>query len=90
MFEETGLQVSHVRFLTATNDYMKAEGRHYVTVMMVAARLDEMEEPRVEEPGKCEGWEWIGWEELRSWAGREIKGDGEGWKGGCLGRWLIL
>lgn len=43
---------------------MASEGKHYVTVFMVCARADEMQEARVMEPEKCEGWEWCEWREL--------------------------
>lgn len=66
VLEETGLQVSNLQFLTATNDYMEAEGKHYVTLFMVGVRDSENEDPRVLEPEKCEGWEWITWKELLS------------------------
>ena len=32
--EETGLEIENIRFLTATNDVMLAEGKHYVTVFV--------------------------------------------------------
>lgn len=65
VLEETGLEVKNVRFLTATNDILEKEGKHYVTMFMVCERSnEEEEEPRVTEPDKCEGWEWSSWEEL--------------------------
>ena len=44
--EETGLKVNvnGVRFLTATNDYMPADSKHYVTVFTVCEREDERAE----------------------------------------------
>ncbi|KAJ5893227.1 NUDIX hydrolase domain-like protein [Penicillium taxi] len=66
--EETGLAVTNVRFLTATNDYMPADNKHYITMFMVCERVDEATEPRVLEPDKCEGWEWISWDDLNEWA----------------------
>ena len=71
--EETGLKVSNVRFLTATNDCMQAENRHYITLCMVCARENEDDVPRILEPEKCEGWEWASWEDLKGW----VKGEGE-------------
>lgn len=79
VFEETGLVVENVEFLTATNDVMPAEGstseKHYVTVFMTA-RVQQREEgdrglpeARVMEPEKCAGWEWIEWADLERWAG---------------------
>lgn len=75
--EETGLEVADVRFLTATNDVLARDGRHYVTLFMVCRRRDEAEEPRVTEPDKCEGWEWSSWEEMVALVRRE-RGAGEG------------
>jgi 8-oxo-dGTP diphosphatase len=64
ILEETGLRVKNVRFLTATNDVMKKDKKHYITMFMVCERVNEEEEACVMEPDKCEGWEWTSWEEL--------------------------
>ncbi|PQE18072.1 NUDIX hydrolase domain protein [Rutstroemia sp. NJR-2017a BVV2] len=65
--EETGLTVTETQFLTATNDVMEEDGKHYVTVFMVCrCRKGEEEETRVLEPEKCERWEWMGWEDIVS------------------------
>ncbi|BDD63585.1 hypothetical protein MPDQ_004240 [Monascus purpureus] len=63
--EETGLDVHNVRFLTATNDYMAADNKHYVTLFMVCERVQPEQEAEVLEPEKCEGWEWISWAQLQ-------------------------
>src|SRR3989338_1934217 len=34
--EETGLDIGNVRFITATNDIFKAEGKHFATLHFVA------------------------------------------------------
>ncbi|KAL2872026.1 nucleotide triphosphate diphosphatase NUDT15 [Aspergillus lucknowensis] len=44
--EETGLDVYDVRFLTATNDVMPADEKHYVTVF-VGARVKDGQKPQV-------------------------------------------
>lgn len=67
VYEETGLQVHNLRFITATNDVMKTEQKHYVTIFMVAERVGD-EEPRVMEPDKCESWQWVGWDTLQRYA----------------------
>jgi 8-oxo-dGTP diphosphatase len=67
LMEETGLIVTNVKFLTATNDYMPKDGKHYVTLFMVCVREEEKDEPQVLEPDKCEGWEWISWAQLKGW-----------------------
>lgn len=59
LLEETGLHVTNVRFLTATNDYMPADNKHYVTLFMVCVRQNDSDLPEVLEPDKCEGWEWV-------------------------------
>ncbi|KAM0715340.1 hypothetical protein Q7P37_008838 [Cladosporium fusiforme] len=69
--EETGLEVENVRFLTATNDFLAAEGKHYVTMFVVCQRRSESDEARVMEPDKCEGWEWSSWDELVALVRRE-------------------
>lgn len=62
--EETGLKVRNISFLTTTNDVMRNDGRHYVTVFMVCVRDDDTQEPEVMEVDKCEGWEWCEWSRL--------------------------
>jgi 8-oxo-dGTP diphosphatase len=71
ILEETGLHVKNVRFLTATNDVMKKDSKHYITMFMVCERMNEEDEARVMEPDKCEGWEWSSWEELVALVGKE-------------------
>ena len=66
VLEETGLEISEAKFLTATNDYMPAEGKHYITLFMVCVRKNEQEVARVLEPQKCESWDWFSWEDLQS------------------------
>ncbi|OGK15480.1 DNA mismatch repair protein MutT, partial [Candidatus Roizmanbacteria bacterium RIFCSPHIGHO2_01_FULL_39_12b] len=34
--EETGLKIKNVRFATATNDIFPVEGKHYITIFMIA------------------------------------------------------
>ncbi|KAJ5129285.1 uncharacterized protein N7515_005324 [Penicillium bovifimosum] len=73
--EETGLQISDVRFLTATNSIMAAEKKHYVTVFM-GGICEEGVEPQTLEPEKCESWEWISWDAMRAYGEEEMEGDG--------------
>jgi 8-oxo-dGTP diphosphatase len=49
ILEETGLQVNDdsVRFLTATNDIMPSEHKHYVTIFMGCRPESEDLEPKV-------------------------------------------
>lgn len=60
--EETGLTARNIRFGAVTNDLFRAEGKHYVTLFMVADH--EAGEPKALEPDKCEKWEWFEWQKL--------------------------
>jgi len=72
-----------VRFLTATNDIMPGEGKHYITIFMTARVKsdknewqrgeDELPVAKLLEPEKCAGWEWASWEDLKRWTGPQIR-----------------
>ncbi|KAI4238627.1 MAG: hypothetical protein LQ349_000975 [Xanthoria aureola] len=76
VLEETGLKVTNVRFLTATNDFMPADNKHYITLFTVCVRENDGEEPQVLEPHKCEAWEWASWENLLGWVKLEAEAQG--------------
>jgi 8-oxo-dGTP diphosphatase len=59
--EETGMQVSHSKFVAVTNDIFEKEGKHYITIFM---RSECVGEPKVMEPTKCDGWDWYEWGKL--------------------------
>jgi 8-oxo-dGTP diphosphatase len=62
--EEAGISITHVRFITCTNDYFKTEGKHFITIYM---RADwQAGEPQSLEPGKIEDWQWFAWDDLPS------------------------
>ena len=49
VLEETGIVVDHIRFLTATNDIMHQEKKHYVTIFVGASLQDgESTSPKVQ------------------------------------------
>jgi len=60
--EETGLELQGVRPAPYTNDVFAAEGKHYVTLFVLAEAASG--EPEVREPRKCGGWRWFWWSEL--------------------------
>ena len=60
-FEETGLQIKNLRFITATNDIFSIE-RHYVTISLIADYHQGIVE--VKEPEKCETWQWFSFNDL--------------------------
>lgn len=45
-----------------TNDIMPEYGKHYITIFMVADWVEG--EAENVEPNKCEGWEWITFDQL--------------------------
>jgi len=55
--EETGLEIENIRRGTFTNDLFQQEGRHYVTLFMLADCPRGT--PRICEPDKCEQWGWF-------------------------------
>ena len=72
------LDLDQIEFGHVTNDPMKSEGKHYVTIFMMAkppkATNDGDEKgqqhqkgPRNMEPNKCEGWKSYNWKELEEW-----------------------
>jgi 8-oxo-dGTP diphosphatase len=59
VFEETGIRIKNLRHGPHTNDFFKTEGKHYVTLFVIADH--DIGEPTVKEPRKCERWEWSEW-----------------------------
>lgn len=55
--EETGLEIENIRPGSFTNDLFSQEGKHYVTLFMLADC--PRGEPAICEPEKCEIWEWF-------------------------------
>lgn len=53
------------KFAHVTNDIMKSEGKHYVTIFMTATCQDDSAIPKNMEPDKCEGWKSYTWGELK-------------------------
>ncbi len=60
--EETGLELRELKAAPYTNDFFVSEGKHYVTLFVVAE--SHQGEPTVLEPSKCLGWHWFRWSEL--------------------------
>ena len=59
VLEETGIRIKNLRHGPHTNDIFKKEGKHYVTLFVVADH--DSGTPVVKEPRKCEKWEWFEW-----------------------------
>ena len=62
VWEETGLEIAELRRGPYTNDVFASEGKHYITLFLVARYAGG--EPVAREPEKCAGWAWFRWDEL--------------------------
>ena len=62
VMEETGLTVTNIQPGPFTNDIFEAEGKHYVTLFMIAEH--QSGEPEVKELDKCKRWEWRDWHDM--------------------------
>eukprot|EP00239_Pterosperma_sp_CCMP1384_P009580 CAMPEP_0197860640 /NCGR_PEP_ID=MMETSP1438-20131217/36146_1 /TAXON_ID=1461541 /ORGANISM="Pterosperma sp., Strain CCMP1384" /LENGTH=143 /DNA_ID=CAMNT_0043477583 /DNA_START=50 /DNA_END=481 /DNA_ORIENTATION=- len=65
--EETAIALPHDKFSFAhvSNDIMKDDNKHYITIFMKADVPDDVEAENME-PNKCLGWEWADWPDLPS------------------------
>lgn len=62
--EETGLEIDNVAPAPYTSDVFASEGKHYVTLFVVAR--SDAGDPVTCEPEKCTGWQWFPWSALPS------------------------
>ena len=62
LYEETGLSIVRSHKGPYTNDVFEAEGKHYVTLFVVADQT--VGQARCKEPHKCAGWDWFAWSDL--------------------------
>ena len=60
--EETGVEVSHIRFRAVTNDVFDSNGLHYVTLWMEADYLRG--EPKVSATYELSDVRWFRWDSL--------------------------
>jgi 8-oxo-dGTP diphosphatase len=60
--EETGLALGEISPGPYSSDLFVAEGKHYVTLFLLAEAPTGT--PELREPEKCAGWEWRAWSEL--------------------------
>lgn len=74
VLEETGLNIDTLEFLTATNSPRIDGTKHYVTIFMVAKPKVFGSQPRLLEPEKCAGWEWMSWETMLQWCNENREG----------------
>lgn len=62
--EETGLEIESITAGPYTSDVFASEGKHYITLFVVAR--SDAGDPALCEPEKCSGWQWFRWSELPS------------------------
>lgn len=62
VLEETGLILEQVAPGPYSSDVFATEGKHYVTLFVLAHCAHG--EPVVREPHKCAGWHWFAWHAL--------------------------
>ena len=62
LMEETGLTIERMRMGPFTNDHFEAEGKHYVTLFVIAESTAG--EVRLREPDKCSRWDWFPWPQV--------------------------
>lgn len=60
--EETGMQIANIRRGSYTEDFFLDQGKHYITLVMIADW--QAGEPELREPHKCEQWAWFEWDRL--------------------------
>ena len=60
--EETGCEIADVRFVAMTNDYFKADNKHYITLWYVARWTAN--EPQIIEPHKCTELAWTAFNDM--------------------------
>ncbi len=60
--EETGIEINNIRKGPFTNDFFAKEGKHYITLFMLADHVRG--DPEIKEPHKCEEWRWFNWDAL--------------------------
>ena len=62
VLEETGIKIKNLKRTAFTNDIFNPEGKHYITIFVLAE--PETSEVRNMEPEKCECWQWFDWSSL--------------------------
>ncbi|KAL5356977.1 NUDIX hydrolase domain-like protein [Aspergillus floccosus] len=90
ILEETSLEVRDIQYMTATNDIMEAEGKHYVTIFVGARVVDGKQEAVITEPEKCEEWQWVTLDDVRGFYEAYDSAEKEGSIDSFQGRRLFI
>ena len=62
VMEEAGIHIRNLSMGPFTNDLFEEEGKHYVTLYLIADH--DSGEAKIMEPHKCDGLEWVEWENM--------------------------
>lgn len=62
VMEELNCRIRRARRGPFTNDVFAREGRHYITIFVLAEY--DSGDIRIMEPDKTEAWQWASWEEM--------------------------
>ncbi|MFH1089115.1 MAG: NUDIX hydrolase [Candidatus Uhrbacteria bacterium] len=60
--EETGVKIKNLRSWVYTNDIFEKEGKHYITLFVVADY--DSGKPSITEPDRWDVWDWFEWNNL--------------------------
>jgi len=62
VFEEAGIEIKNLKIGPFTNDIFKKEGKHYITIYVIADYNSGKVE--VKEPDRMVEWNWFSWNNL--------------------------
>ncbi len=62
VLEETGMEIANIRRGPFSEDFFLDQGKHYITIVMIADW--QAGEPELREPDKCAEWAWFDWDAL--------------------------
>jgi 8-oxo-dGTP diphosphatase len=62
VWEEAGIEIKDLKLGSYTNDIFKKEGKHYITIFVIAQYKSGR--VKIKEPEKCEQWRWFTWNNL--------------------------
>jgi 8-oxo-dGTP diphosphatase len=60
--EEVGIKIKNLKFATIHEDFFHETDEHWISLILVSDY--QSGEVVLKEPEKCEGWEWVSWENL--------------------------
>ncbi len=60
--EEAGMKITSLRLGPFTEDFFLEQGKHHITIIMIADWYSGS--PELREPHKCLEWAWFDWDQL--------------------------